>query len=175
MRLTGIRRDGAVWIAVEIDGALIPVAPVEVFYANVPAGLAKARTASREQGVEDAERVPPVPLTAKVLCAGLNYHPHAAEASREVPPAPDIFGRWASTLVGSDVPVPVPAGEPGLDWEGELAAVVGCELRNATPQQVEAGILGYTCFNDLSARMHQRASKQWTVGKNADRSGPIGR
>lgn len=172
MRLVGILVSGQPWIAVASPGGALPVSPVDEFYADVPVGLARARSASGEGAQYEA--AVPVPTTAKVLCAGLNYVNHAEESKKALPSQPDVFGRWASTLVPSGSWVPLPAGEPGLDWEGELAAVIGTELRNATAEEVEASIVGYTCLNDLSARLHQRATGQWTIGKNADRSAPLG-
>jgi 2-keto-4-pentenoate hydratase/2-oxohepta-3-ene-1,7-dioic acid hydratase in catechol pathway len=67
----------------------------------------------------------------------------------------------------------VPSSEPGLDWEVELAAVVGRPLAGVTPDQALAGVFGYAAFNDLSARRHQMHSPLWTLGKNADSSGPF--
>ena len=86
---------------------------------------------------------------------------------------PAFLGRWTVSLVSDGVPVPVPAGEPGLDWEVELAVVVGPPLYRVHPDTALAGVLGYAAFNDLSARTHQMHSRLWTLGKNADRSGPI--
>lgn len=175
MRLIGVLIEQQPWIAVEGTTGPIPVKPVEEFYADVRAGLELARGArAGTEPLRDRTDCPPVPATAKVLCAGLNYRAHAAEANMATPAHPDVFGRWASTLVTAGVPVPVPVGEPGLDWEGEMAAVIGRPLRNATPEEVEAAIVGYTCFNDLSARVHQLGASQWAIGKNADRSGPMG-
>lgn len=173
MRLTGVDVNGATWVAVEVDGGVSLLAPVDEFFADVEAHLASARG---RQAADAASYLPavPVPRGAKVLCAGLNYVNHAAESRRELPKKPDIFARWSSTLVPHGASVPLPTGEPGLDWEGELAAIVGRPLKNATPEEVEAGILGYTILNDLSARLHQRATGQWCVGKNADRSAPFG-
>lgn len=172
MRLNALARNGTAWMTVAVDGGHAWVSTVDDFYADVPAGLelAASRTAA------DATGTPAVfvPATSKVLCAGLNYVNHAAEAKRELPKHPDVFARWASTLVPDGAPVPVPVTEPGLDWEGELAAVVGATLKNATPEEVEASIVGYTILNDLSARLHQRATVQWAIGKNADRSAPLG-
>ncbi|HEX3605565.1 MAG TPA: fumarylacetoacetate hydrolase family protein, partial [Candidatus Dormibacteraeota bacterium] len=116
----------------------------------------------------------PVPATAKVICAALNYASHAAETGGRVSEHPNLFARWAATLVPAGVPVPVPRTEPGLDWEVELAVVVGAPLIDVGPDEVAAGVLGYTVFNDLSARAHQQASRQWALGKNSDRSGPVG-
>lgn len=173
MRLAGMLVNGEPFVAVHVPGGIAPVASVSRFYADVAAGLAAAagKTAT------DAEVHPsavPVPESAKVLCAGLNYVNHAAESQKALPSQPDVFARWASTLVPDGASVPLPSGEPGLDWEGELAAIVGVELKDATPDEVEAGLLGFTILNDLSARLHQRATGQWSIGKNADRSAPIG-
>jgi 2-keto-4-pentenoate hydratase/2-oxohepta-3-ene-1,7-dioic acid hydratase in catechol pathway len=68
----------------------------------------------------------------------------------------------------------VPANEDGLDWEGEVVAWVGAPLTDASPEQALASVLGYSTFNDLTARRAQRLTSQWTLGKNADRSGPLG-
>jgi len=174
MRLTGVLHEGRTWIAVRLGDGIAPVSPGDEFYADVAAGLA----AARERSTADVIAVPglavPVPERAKVLCAGLNYVDHAKEAERPVSERPDVFARWASTLVPDGAEVPLPVNEPGLDWEGELAAIVAVDLRNATPAEVEAGLLGFTCLNDLSARMHQRATPQWAIGKNADGSAPVG-
>ena len=175
MRLTGVEFEGSVWVAVLHGSDVRLVAQVDVFYRDVDRYLAEARAdlAGLASLTSVAYR-PPVPATAKVLCAGLNYRAHAAEANQALPAHPDIFGRWASTLVSSGTAVPIPKGEDGLDWEGELAVVVGSVLHHASPEEVQASIVGYTCFNDLSARTHQLNAGQWTIGKNADKSGPIG-
>ncbi len=68
----------------------------------------------------------------------------------------------------------MPPGEDGLDFEAELAVVIGREMRAVDEADAMAGVLGYTCFNDISARRFQRATSQWALGKNADDSGPIG-
>jgi 2-keto-4-pentenoate hydratase/2-oxohepta-3-ene-1,7-dioic acid hydratase in catechol pathway len=104
---------------------------------------------------------------------GLNYRMHAKEAGLPIPEHPAFFGRWTVSLVSDGTPVPVPRGEPGLDWEVELAAVVGRPLSRADPESALAGVFGYAAFNDLSAREHQMHSRLWTLGKNADRSGPF--
>lgn len=175
MRLVGQERDDVRWMAVERGSDLHLLAPLSDFYADVPRWLAEAVDVSRPARTDDGW-LPAAPVLegAKILCVGLNYHAHAAESAMERPAHPDVFGRWASTLVPDGTPVPVPIGEPGLDWEGELAAIVGQTLYNATPAEVEDAIIGYTVFNDISARTHQLNAGQWMVGKNADNSGPIG-
>lgn len=70
--------------------------------------------------------------------------------------------------------MPVPRDENGLDWEGEVAAWVGADLTGVDADEARAAILGYSTFNDLTARIAQKLTSQWILGKNADRSGPIG-
>lgn len=173
MRLTGVEVNGRPWMAVEVDGGVSLLAAVDEFFADVEGHLADARLRRTRDAASYLPAVP-VPRGAKVLCAGLNYVNHAAESKRELPKKPDIFARWSSTLVPDGARVPLPTDEPGLDWEGELAAIVGRPLKNASAEEVEDAIMGYTILNDLSARLHQRATGQWCVGKNADRSGPFG-
>lgn len=118
--------------------------------------------------------IPIVPPSARVLCIGLNYYAHAAEGGFAPPEHPTIFGRWTASLSTDNGPVPVPAREAGLDWEGEIAAYVGHTLRQASSEQAHEAILGYSTFNDLTARRAQKLTSQWTLGKNADRSGRMG-
>jgi 2,4-didehydro-3-deoxy-L-rhamnonate hydrolase len=170
-------RDGCIaTMARVMDGGRLAVAgSMDDFWSAPPVGLAAARHAMPSSlTLDQVEQLPPVPLTAHVLCAGRNYAAHAAEANMRVPKRPDLFGRWPSTLIVSGRPVPVPPREQRLDWEGELAFVLGGCLRDATVEQAQAAILGYLCFNDLTARGFQQAGNQWTLGKNADFSGPIG-
>jgi len=117
--------------------------------------------------------VPAVRPSARVLCIELNYRLHAAEAGLPIPEYPAFFGRWTPSLVTGDIPVPVPSGEPGLDWEVELAVVVSRPLDRVDAAAALGGVIGYAAFNDLSAREHQMHSRLRTLGKNADRSGPI--
>ena len=98
---------------------------------------------------------------------------HADEAGLPTPEYPSLFGRWTPSLVAEGTPVPVPIGEPGLDWEVELAVVVGAPLHRVDAETALAGVFGYAAFNDLSAREHQMHTRLWTLGKNADRSGPL--
>lgn len=180
MRLIAYCEGSTSFMAVEVtSGTMATISPLDDFYADTMAGLemARARYADRQsptRPLAEIRQIPPVPVTARVLCAGVNYRRHAAEMGRELPTHPDLFARWASTLVADGETVPVPVGDGRLDWEAELAIVVGATLSGASPEEAEAGLLGYTCFNDLSARGYQMATSQWALGKNADRSGPIG-
>jgi len=175
VRFIGIRQGGQTVIGrLFPDGTVAEVAEATEFYADLPGWLLQAESLPGGRGYRSAvEEVPAVPPSARVLCVGLNYRPHAEEAALPIPDHPAIFGRWTVSLVSDGTPVPVPPGEPGLDWEGELAAVVGRPLFGVDADTAVAGVLGYAAFNDLSAREHQMHSRLWTVGKNADRSGPF--
>jgi 2-keto-4-pentenoate hydratase/2-oxohepta-3-ene-1,7-dioic acid hydratase in catechol pathway len=105
---------------------------------------------------------------------GLNYRAHASEGSFDEPEFPLIFGRWTATLAPSGTPVSVPIDEAGLDWEAEIAAVIGRPVGNADAETGRAAIFGYAAFNDLTARRAQKLTTPWTLGKNADNSGPLG-
>jgi 2-keto-4-pentenoate hydratase/2-oxohepta-3-ene-1,7-dioic acid hydratase in catechol pathway len=175
VRLVGYRHRGERWIGSVRDGRVRPRAPVDDFYA---AGGDVPDRPGGELDLAAVEQVPPVPLTARVFCVGLNYHAHADEAKPitglDAPAIPTVFGRWPSTLVVDGDPVPVPPTEGGLDWEVELAAIVGRRAWAVDAASALDHVLGYTAFNDLSARTKQLETTQWTLGKNADRSGPIG-
>src|ERR1700689_2793745 len=154
---------------------VLPFASLEDFWADPERGLlAAAQARSGGESMADLVQVPPLPDTARVLCAGLNYLAHAQEAHFKVPEQPDIFARWRSTLAVDGQSIPVPPRDNNFDWEGELAVVIGKELRDVTPEAAQAGFLGYACFNDLSARKFQMASERRALGKNTDSSGPLG-
>jgi acylpyruvate hydrolase len=122
-----------------------------------------------------ARPVVPLPRPGKVICCGLNYGDHIAETGRETPAYPTLFAKYADTLVapGADIALPVHDGLE-LDWEAELAVVVGAELRHATPAEAEDAIAGYTVANDISVRDWQRRTLQWFQGKAWDATTPLG-
>lgn len=168
--------DGERVIGVESEGMVHYVDGLESFYKDLEVGREKAIGALEDEGhaLKSLRIAVPVPASAKVFCVGLNYREHAEEAEMETTERPNIFGRWSASLIADGEESRVPLGDWKYDWEGELAVVVAGKIANASPIEAEAEILGYTCFNDLSARDYQLAVSQWTVGKNADRSGPIG-
>lgn len=177
MKLIGLLVEQRPWVGVldADETAVRPLAPVEDFWADT----AKWSDAARSLSVAALPRrgvveVPPVPGTARILCLGLNYRGHAAEGKFDEPTQPTIFGRWVSSLSVGNVPVAVPDGEDGLDWEGEVAVYIGRTSRGVSEQEAAAAVIGYSTFNDLTARRAQKLSPQWTLGKNADLSGPMG-
>ena len=138
----------------------------------------EARTAaeSTEPGVSlsGVELLPPVPDTEKIVCIGLNYRAHAAEAGIDPPESPTFFGKFRNALMPSGASVSLPAASDKVDYEAEVAFVVG--RRCSSVEEVEAGeyVAGYMLFNDLSARDLQFATPQWMPGKVFDGSAPCG-
>ena len=124
-------------------------------------------------GGPDANLLTPLPRPAKVICCGLNYGDHITEMGRELPEFPTLFAKYADTLVGPTDVIRAPA-DVDLDWEAELAVVVGRPLRHATEEQAREAIAGYTVANDISVRDWQRRTLQWFQGKAWDATTPVG-
>jgi 2-keto-4-pentenoate hydratase/2-oxohepta-3-ene-1,7-dioic acid hydratase in catechol pathway len=153
------------------ESKLVPLGGVEEFWTDPAQGI--LRSSENVLDVSELSLVPPVPPGARVLCVGLNYAEHVAEGTFQRPACPAVFGRWTRSLTVSGTSAPVPAGEHGLDWEGELVAVVGQTLKSVSAPDALGAVFGYATFNDLTARRTQHSTTQWTVGKNADQSGPM--
>ncbi|MEO5982120.1 MAG: fumarylacetoacetate hydrolase family protein [Pedococcus sp.] len=115
----------------------------------------------------------PLPRPAKVVCCGLNYGEHIRETGRELPSHPTLFVKYADSLVGPTDDISLPAGTD-LDWEAELAVVVGATIRRADRATAAAAIAGYTVANDVSVRDWQYRTLQWFQGKAWDDSTPTG-
>jgi 2-keto-4-pentenoate hydratase/2-oxohepta-3-ene-1,7-dioic acid hydratase in catechol pathway len=180
MRLVGFTRHGSAGVEVgdlAADGASVTViAPLEDFWNDAP-NFAAGNSAGETVACDLITLVPPVLPNARVICIGLNYLKHAAEGtyrSEPLPPYPSLFARWPASLTVDGAEVPVPGNEAGLDWEGEVVAWVGKRLIDATPEEALAAVLGYSAFNDITARKAQKLTSQWILGKNADKSGPVG-
>ncbi|MFI6985211.1 fumarylacetoacetate hydrolase family protein [Embleya sp. NPDC050154] len=179
MSIVGVRHpNGAVDVGrLGEDGATVTVlASLEEFW-RAPGRYLASPTPDDAVASTDLELVPPVLPGARVFCVGLNYREHVEEGSyrdAESPRHPTLFGRWPDTLSVSGKDVPVPTGEDGLDWEGEVVAWIGSTLTDSTPDAALAAVVGYSTFNDITARRAQKLTSQWTLGKNADASGPLG-
>lgn len=125
-------------------------------------------------GLDEIRLLPPVPNPPKIICVARNYGAHASEAGRELPEAPILFARFPKTLVAHGDPVVRPTVSDELDWEGELAVVIGRGGRHITRQDAPAHVAGYSIFNDVTVRDFQFRGTQYTAGKNFSASGPFG-
>lgn len=117
---------------------------------------------------------PPVPRPGKVICIGLNYRDHAAESGAPVPERPVVFSKFPTAIVGPEDPVALPATSEKVDYEAELAFVIGRRARRVPRERAYEYVLGYANFNDVSARDFQFGDGQWQRGKSCDTFGPIG-
>jgi 2-keto-4-pentenoate hydratase/2-oxohepta-3-ene-1,7-dioic acid hydratase in catechol pathway len=182
VRLVGIKRNGPGSPGVEVahlsdgDDRVTVITDLDEFW-NDAAGFLAQEPSGETLDRAQVTVVPPVLPGARVICLGLNYLEHVAEGSFRSEPLleyPTLFARWPATLAADGDEVPIPANEDGLDWEGEVMAWVGSELVDATPEEALAAVVGYSTFNDITARRAQKLTSQWTLGKNGDRSGPLG-
>lgn len=119
-------------------------------------------------------RLPTVPRPRKIFCIGKNYADHAAELGGEIPKSPEIFIRFAETLIAAGAPILKPLETDMWDYEAELAVIIGRAGRRIPRGEALQYIAGYSCFNDVSARDFQKRITQWTAGKNFQGSGPFG-
>jgi 2-keto-4-pentenoate hydratase/2-oxohepta-3-ene-1,7-dioic acid hydratase in catechol pathway len=128
----------------------------------------------RELLPPDTTLAAPISRPGKVVCLGLNYADHAAESGQPVPEQPMLFCKASSCVVGPGAAVQMPAGDVQLDYEAELAIVMGRPARNVAPESALDCVGGYACFNDVSERIAQMGDGQWFRGKSADTFAPFG-
>ncbi|MFQ6101387.1 MAG: fumarylacetoacetate hydrolase family protein [Anaerolineae bacterium] len=131
-----------------------------------------------ERGAEigrfDSLRLLAPTVPTKIICVGLNYPAHADESSMEAPSEPLLFFKPPSSVIGSGMPIVLPPQSERVDYEAEMAVVIGRRCRNATPQKAWDYVLGVTCGNDVTARDLQRRDNQWTRAKGFDTFCPLG-
>ena len=141
----------------------------------VRAGLVNEVEASGpELALGDVTLLPPVRNPGKIVCVGLNYRSHAEEAGLEAPDTPTFFAKFSNALAGAGAEVALPAYSEKVDFEAEVAFVVGCRCSNVAEEDGLSCIAGYMLFNDLSARDYQFKTPQWMPGKVFDGSAPCG-
>ena len=136
--------------------------------------LAPAAEASATMALADAELLPPVPDPGKIICIGLNYRAHAAEAGIDPPDSPTFFAKFRNALAAPGATVPLPAASDKVDYEAEVAFIVGRRAKDVDPADAIHHVAGYTLLNDLSARDLQFSTPQWMPGKVFDGSAPCG-
>ena len=118
--------------------------------------------------------MPPVPIPPKILCVGLNYDDHLAESGLQKPVYPEIFGRFATSLIAHQQAIRRPRESTTLDYEAELAVVIGKPGRRIPRDRALDHVAGYSPFNDATIRDFQLRTPQWTMGKNFDATGAFG-
>ncbi len=117
---------------------------------------------------------PPVPDPDKIICLGVNYREHAAEAQQTLPVVPMFFAKFRNSLTGPASPVLLPRVSDQIDYEGELCAVIGGRCKEVSEVEALDYVAGYTIMNDISARDVQLQTSQWMAGKALDTFAPMG-
>jgi 2-keto-4-pentenoate hydratase/2-oxohepta-3-ene-1,7-dioic acid hydratase in catechol pathway len=169
LRVARIQIDGAAPVAaIERDGILQPLAQ------DVPALIEGAAPGDLFDAVAGAKRLAPV-VPGKVVAIGLNYLDHIRESGLETPQRPLVFAKFPSSVIGGDEPIRLPLDlTQRVDWEVELAVVIGRRARNVATEDALGHVYGYTVANDVSARDLQFADGQWVRAKSLDSFCPIG-
>jgi 2-keto-4-pentenoate hydratase/2-oxohepta-3-ene-1,7-dioic acid hydratase in catechol pathway len=148
--------------------ALRELAQAAHVYASEPQGVSFYRDeASLTLG-------PCVTRPEKIICIGLNYRKHAEETNAPIPTSPIVFSKFSNALTGHLSEVPLPAGSQAVDYETELAIVIGKTTQNVETESALEYVFGYCCANDLSERDWQLRTSQWILGKTCDRFAPLG-
>lgn len=145
---------------------------------NEVKNLLKGSTAAEKRKttlkISQVRVLAPILSPPKIICLGLNYRDHAAEAKKPLPEEPIIFMKPRTSIIGPDEPIVKPSFVKKLDYEAELAVIIGKRGKNITVENAKEHVFGCTCFNDVSARDIQFKDGQWTRGKSFDTFAPMG-
>ncbi len=188
MRLVSFQSPGGPAWGVKVNGGVVPSpllgaelpSSLTAFLAQSEASrpalqslLARA-TAALPVPLQQIELLPCVPQPGKVICLGVNYIDHAKEGGNQIGDYPSIFLRCATSLLAHGAALQVPTISSKLDFEAELAVVIGRRTRFVSEGDALDAVFGYACFNDATLRDYQRKTTQWTIGKNFDATGAFG-
>ena len=185
MRLARVRTDDGrvLLVGLTSDGGAVPLAlqddapgadPLRALLAHAP-DLSTAPPVGDELEAGTFRLLSPLRSPEKVLAIGLNYRDHARESGAELPTSPLLFAKTPNSIVGPDDEIRWAAGDSSeVDYEAELAVVIGTRARRVRLEDALQHVLGYTCCNDVSARDAQFADGQWTRGKSFDCFCPLG-
>ena len=173
-------------IGVVVGDSVFPMHGAEhsdmtAFLAAGPAALIEAEKVSRGEAIPkksyrlgDVHLLAPVSRPGKIIAIGLNYRDHAIETRQEIPTSPIIFAKFPSSINGPDADVILPEDDPQVDYEAELAVVIGRKAKRVSEAEALDYVAGYMPLNDVSARRWQFADKQWVRGKSCDTFCPTG-
>ncbi len=183
MRLVRFSADGKDWrFGAESGASVVPLPYSDVIglIRDGEDGLERARELVRAAGDDVAiprDRVrlgAPIVNPSKIVCIGLNYRDHAAESKMQVPAAPVLFAKYATAIAGPEDPILIPPIAKQIDYEAELAVVIGRGGKNIPESEALDHVFGYTIMNDVSARDLQFEDGQWLKGKTLDTFAPLG-
>lgn len=183
MRLVSFEHEGRASYGLVCDGGIVDAGlRLGERYADLKAVIAAEaldelralESTAPDLGMADVAHLPVIPNAEKILCVGINYLGHIKETGREPPEHPVLFTRFADSFVGHDQAIVRPAVSNDLDYEGELAVVIGKPAWHVSRERALEHVAGYTCCNEGSIRDFQFHTIQFTAGKNFYRSGSLG-
>ncbi len=179
MRYVSIERNGSAVLGVRDAQDNINVIGEESLESLLARGVDLRSYAAGRKVLEvvknaDAKFLPPLARPTKIICAGLNYADHTKESKYEQPDYPTLFLRVHTSLLAHNAPIVRPKASDSLDFEGEVAVILGKGGRFISKENALDCVAGYAVFNDGSVREYQFKSPQWTVGKNFDSTGGFG-
>jgi 2-keto-4-pentenoate hydratase/2-oxohepta-3-ene-1,7-dioic acid hydratase in catechol pathway len=182
VKLASFDRAGQRGVGVVVEGGLVELDGLEDMTTFLSGGTDSLETARRTveehigsvRPLDTVRLLPPVPRPPKIICVARNYAEHAAEVGFELPTIPILFARFPVTLVAPGDPIVRPTVSEQLDWEGELAVIIGRGGRHITRDDALQHVAGYAIFNDVTVRDFQFRVAQYTAGKNFSASGPFG-
>lgn len=176
-RLAAWRGDDLIDLAIAAPGLPATMIAMLAGGAELHATVAKALASAPASALLDPQAVtyfPAVPRPGKIICVGLNYADHSAESGFKQPDYPTLFGRFSTSLIGHGAPMIRPVLSDQLDYEGEIAAIIGRTGKHIEKAKALDYVAGYSIFNEGSVREYQFKAPQWTVGKNFDGTGAFG-
>src|SRR4051794_19380847 len=174
MRVVSYRSDGKVFAGVLSGSEVTAAGEGGVGEILRRGGLPAVAPSAAPVPLSSVQLLPPVLQPGKIICLGLNYRSHAEEAGIEAPEVPTFFAKWANALAAPGADVPLPSYSSKVDYEAEVAFVIGRRCRDVPVDEALDVVAGYTLLNDLSARDYQFKTPQWGPGKVFDGSAPCG-
>jgi 2-keto-4-pentenoate hydratase/2-oxohepta-3-ene-1,7-dioic acid hydratase in catechol pathway len=174
MRLVSFERGGRVHAGVLGEAGVVEAGDGGVGELLRGGGLPSAVPDGEPVPLDSVRLLPPVVDPSKIVCLGLNYRSHAEEAGLEAPSVPTFFAKWPNALAPAGTDVALPEYSQKVDYEAEVAFVIGRRCRDVPEADALDVIAGYTLLNDLSARDYQFKTPQWGPGKVFDGSAPCG-
>lgn len=176
MRFVNYQKDYATGVGVLEGETVIPLEGIS----GIGNGVGSAELAAAAHldgsafGLGEATLLPVTPTPKKIFCVGLNYLAHVEETKRELPVYPVLFPKFASNLIGANDPIALPPESTQVDYEAELAVVIGTAGRRISEADALDHVLGYAAANDVTMRDYQYKTHQWMQGKAWDASTPVG-
>jgi 2-keto-4-pentenoate hydratase/2-oxohepta-3-ene-1,7-dioic acid hydratase in catechol pathway len=174
MRLVSFERSGSVYAGVLGEAGVVEAGEGGIGELLRRGGLPAELPPGDPIPLDSIALLPPVVDPQKIICLGLNYRSHAEEAGLEAPSVPTFFAKWPNALAAPGADVPLPAYSQKVDYEAEVAFVIGRRCRDVPEADALDVVAGYTLLNDLSARDYQFKTSQWGPGKVFDGSAPCG-